>query len=757
MIKSHVLGLPRIGKKRELKFALEDYWKGEASFIDLEACGRSVRHENLQKQENLDYTCVGDFSFYDQVLDTSVLFGNLPERICNLQGTPEEQYFRAARGRASIDRSLTVTEASEMTKWFDTNYHYMVPEFTQQTAFSLQPQKLLSEINEARSDARQPKPVILGPLTYLWLGKSKDGSNKLDLLEKLLPHYRSLLNQLYKQGVDWVQMDEPALVFDLPADWQMAYRFAYQYLSSCHVNKLLTSYFGAYENHKSLVLNLPVEGVHVDCIRAPDDASWFAERLSAERTLSLGLIDGRNVWKADLSAQLDFAEKIQQQFVGDLWISTSCSLLHCPIDIEQEHEISEEVRDWLAFAVQKLDEVSLIHKGLKYGRDAIAEELSQNQASLTRRKKSKSVHNSNVKQRCEAVISADFERAEVCAIRAKLQQKELDLPLYPTTSIGSFPQTQSIRQARQQYRKHDIDQEQYLQTIKADIKYCIETQEAIDIDVLVHGEAERNDMVEYFGEQLEGFVFSRFGWVQSYGSRCVKPPIIYGDIQRPSAMTVEWARYAQSLTTKPVKGMLTGPVTILNWSFVRDDQPRSETCKQIALAIRDEVADLESAGIRIIQIDEPAIREGLPLRQSNWKNYLTWAVNAFKLSAACAAPSTQIHTHMCYSEFNDIIDSIAAMDADVITIETSRSDMKLLQAFENFNYPNQIGPGVYDIHSPNVPEVTKMVDLIKQAGHKLAPEQLWVNPDCGLKTRNWDEVKPALQNMVAAAKNLRAG
>jgi 5-methyltetrahydropteroyltriglutamate--homocysteine methyltransferase len=600
------------------------------------------------------------------------------------------------------------------------------------------------------------KPVIVGPVTYLAVGKAKDDSDKLALLSRLLPVYAQLLEALAEQGVEWVQVDEPLLVTELDADWQHAFNIAYHQLKSCRVKLLLTTYFGPLRENMYLTANLPVAGVHIDAINGREDVLPLINLMPSHKVLSLGVINGRNVWKTDLAALLDWLAPLAQRLGERLWIAPSCSLLHVPVDLDSEHQLDAEVKSWLAFALQKLDELKVLATALREGRDAVKDALAANHAALAARRASPRVNNPAV-QDAVAKISAHLGlRKSAYAQRAPKQAALLKLPPYPTTTIGSFPQTAEIRHARSEFKAGRLDDAGYTAAMRAEIQRSVRQQEALGLDVLVHGEAERNDMVEYFGEQLEGYLFSQFGWVQSYGSRCVKPPILFGDINRPQAMTVEWISYAQSLTDKPMKGMLTGPVTILNWSFVRDDQPRSVSCKQLALAIRQEVLDLEQAGVRVIQIDEAALREGLPLRKSQWKEYLDWAVESFRIAANGVCDETQIHTHMCYSEFNDIIASIADMDADVITIETSRSDMELLDAFDDFSYPNEIGPGVYDIHSPNIPTQEHIVQLMKKAAERIPAERLWVNPDCGLKTRQWAEVIPALTHMVAAARTLRS-
>lgn len=757
----HNLGFPRIGAKRELKFALESYWKGETSRDALKQTGAALRQRHWNNQAGLDLVPVGDFAFYDQVLDMSFTLGNLPERVRGFHGDALDNYFRVARGRSahgSDDHSACCdgVAAGEMTKWFDTNYHYIVPEFTAASPFTLDNTRLLAQLAEARTHSVNAKPVIIGPVTYLALGKAKDDSDKLALLPRLLPVYAQLLADLAAQGVEWVQIDEPILVTELDASWQQAFHTAYAALKDSGVKLLLATYFGQLLENRALLAQLPVAGVHIDAINGRHDVQPLLDLLPAQTIISLGVINGRNIWKTDLNAALQWLTPIARRLGERLWIAPSCSLLHVPVDLNSEQKLDAETRSWLAFALQKLDELRLLGRALCEGVDAVKIELAANQAALSARRGSPRVNNRAVQSAIANINAKHGQRHSNYQQRAAKQAALLKLPAYPTTTIGSFPQTAEIRHARSEFKAGRLDIAGYQQAMRAEIERSVREQEALGLDVLVHGEAERNDMVEYFGEQLQGYAFSQFGWVQSYGSRCVKPPILFGDISRPAAMTVEWITYAQSLTSKPMKGMLTGPVTILNWSFVRDDQPRSVSCKQLALAIREEVQDLEKAGVRVIQIDEAALREGLPLRKSQWKEYLNWAVESFRITANGVADETQIHTHMCYSEFNDIIASIADMDADVITIETSRSDMELLDAFDHFNYPNEIGPGVYDIHSPNIPTQEHIVQLMQKAAERIPAERLWVNPDCGLKTRQWAEVIPALHNMVAAARTLRA-
>ncbi|SMF09398.1 methionine synthase (B12-independent) [Alteromonadaceae bacterium Bs31] len=752
----HNLGFPRIGAKRELKFALEDFWKGNISAAALLTRAKELREQNWITQQSLDLVPVGDFSLYDQVLDMSVTLGNLPSRVAQLKGGELDNYFRVARGRSVNDSDCDCVHAGEMTKWFDTNYHYIVPELGADSRFSLNPERLLSQLEEAKALGVNAKPVIIGPVSYLWLSKAKDQSDKLALLEHLLPVYRELLAKLADAGAEWVQIDEPALVTELSPDWKNAFESTYHSLKASKVKLLLATYFGPLQDNLQLACSLPVAGLHIDAVRGRKEVINVVDWLPAHKVLSLGAIDGRNIWKTDLNATLDWLEPVADILGDRLWLAPSCSLLHVPVDLNSEDKLDTDCLSWLAFATQKLEELSVLGKAINLGRSAVFEELSVNQIAINSRANSTRIHNPAVKAAVKSINAELGKRQGGYGERVNKQRAHLNLPLFPTTTIGSFPQTADIRKTRRAYKKQEVSAAAYTAKMKAEIERAVREQEKLGLDVLVHGEAERNDMVEYFGEQLDGYLFSQYGWVQSYGSRCVKPPILFGDISRPKAMTVEWTKYAQSLTDKPMKGMLTGPVTILNWSFVRDDQARSETCLQLALAIRQEVQDLEAAGVKVIQIDEAALREGLPLRKSEWQHYLNWAIESFRISANGVSDETQIHTHMCYSEFNDIIEAIAQMDADVITIETSRSDMELLDVFEEFHYPNEIGPGVYDIHSPNIPSQEQAVALMNKAAQRIPAERLWVNPDCGLKTRQWEEVIPALKNMISAAHTLRA-
>ncbi|MEE3663347.1 5-methyltetrahydropteroyltriglutamate--homocysteine S-methyltransferase [Brenneria sp. g21c3] len=749
-ILNHTLGFPRVGLRRELKKAQESYWAGNATQEALLAVGRELRarHWQQQKDAGVDLLPVGDFAWYDHVLTTSLLLGNVPARHQNADGTVDlDTLFRIGRGRAPTGEPAA---AAEMTKWFNTNYHYMVPEFVKGQQFKLTWTQLLDEVDEALALGHKVKPVLLGPVTYLWLGKVKGESfDRLSLLPAILPVYQQVLAELAKRGIEWVQIDEPALALELPPEWLAAFKPAYDALQG-RVNVLLTTYFDSIGQNLDTIKALPVQGLHVDLVHGKDDAAALHAQLPADWLLSLGVINGRNVWRADLSQWFERLQPLAGK--RNLWLGSSCSLLHSPIDLSVETRLDDEVKSWFAFAIQKCAELSLLSQALNSGDGRALEAYS---APIRARRTSSRVNNPAVAQRLAAITAQDSQRQSPYPQRAAAQRARFKLPAWPTTTIGSFPQTTEIRGLRLDFKQGRLDGNNYRTGIAEHIKQAVIEQERLGLDVLVHGEAERNDMVEYFGEHLDGFVFTQNGWVQSYGSRCVKPPVIIGDISRPQAITVEWAKYAQSLTDKPMKGMLTGPVTILCWSFPREDVTRETIAKQIALALRDEVADLEKAGIGIIQIDEPALREGLPLHRSDWDAYLAWAVEAFRLNAAVAQDDTQIHTHMCYCEFNDIMDSIAALDADVITIETSRSDMELLESFEEFEYPNEIGPGVYDIHSPNVPSVEWIEALLKKAAQRIPAQRLWVNPDCGLKTRGWPETRQALANLVQAARRLR--
>ncbi|MDV5247665.1 5-methyltetrahydropteroyltriglutamate--homocysteine S-methyltransferase [Shewanella xiamenensis] len=747
------LGFPRIGRRRELKFALEKYWRGESTQAELHEVARELRRTHWQWQvaAGIEQVPVGDFAFYDQVLTLSATLNAIPDRHRGEGAIDLDTLFRVARGRAPTG---TDAPASEMTKYFNTNYHYLVPELKQDQVFSIAYEQFFDEVAEAQALGYQAKPVLLGPVSYLYLAKTVGQDfDKLSLLPNLVKAYADILARFAAQGVTWVQLEEPILALELAADWQAAISQVYQALKTAQVKILLTSYYGSISHHQTLVSALPVAGLHLDLVTAPEQLALFANALRPDQILSAGVVNGRNVWAAEVDLIVERIGGVARDLGQRLWIGTSCSLLHSPVDLEVETTLTPALRQQLAFAKQKLLELANVRQLLQAPESVAAKAIVN--TCVARREAKAQAADAKVIARVNALTPADYERVSEFTERQVVQQRKYRLPLLPTTTIGSFPQTPAIRGLRSRWRKGELSDAQYTEQLQQVTRDTIDRQLKLGIDVLVHGEAERNDMVEYFGEQLEGVGFTKNGWVQSYGSRCVKPPLIYGDVSRPKAMTVDWAVFAQSLTDKPVKGMLTGPVTILHWSFAREDISRDTIATQLALAIRDEVVDLQNAGIGIIQIDEPAFREGLPLKQSEWQAYLDWAVNAFKLSAAGVIDETQIHTHMCYSEFNDTIAAIAAMDADVITIETSRSRMELLNAFEDFEYPNEIGPGVYDIHSPNTPSVEAMVHLIEKAAQKVPVRQLWVNPDCGLKTRTWAEVEPALKNMVDATRELR--
>ncbi|WP_278396789.1 5-methyltetrahydropteroyltriglutamate--homocysteine S-methyltransferase [Stutzerimonas kunmingensis] len=762
MAVAHNLGFPRIGADRELKKALEAYWKGELDEQGLRQVGRQLRAQHWQAQADagIQLLPVGDFAWYDQVLTHSLMFGVVPQRFRPADGQPTlDTLFAMARG--VTNSCCGGGQAQEMTKWFDTNYHYLVPEFSADQEFQLSWSQLFEEVEEAQALGHAIKPVLVGPLTYLWLGKLKgedaERFDKLELLERLLPVYGEVLDRLAAQGVEWVQIDEPILAIDLPQDWKNAFERAYNLLQRAPLKKLVATYFGGLEDNLSLAAALPVDGLHIDLVRAPEQYPLILDWLPAYKVLSLGLVNGRNVWRCDLEKALEVARHAAERLGDRLWLAPSCSLLHSPVDLEREDRLDHELKGWLAFAVQKCAEVATLARAINEPtNEDVAVELARSRTVQAARQHSPRIHKPQVQARLSAIQPQDSQRTSVFAARIEQQRARLDLPAFPTTTIGSFPQTPAIRLARQAYKQGRLSLGDYTEAMQAEIRHAVAVQEQIGLDVLVHGEAERNDMVEYFAEQLDGYAFTRFGWVQSYGSRCVKPAVIYGDLSRSQPMTVDWIRYAQQQTDRVMKGMLTGPVTMLMWSFAREDVSREVQARQLALAIRDEVCDLEAAGIRIVQIDEAAFREGLPLRRAQWQHYLDWAVEAFRLCASGVRDETQIHTHMCYSEFNDVIESIAAMDADVITIETSRSQMELLEAFRAFDYPNDIGPGVYDIHSPRVPDTAEMVQLLEKAAECIPAERLWVNPDCGLKTRAWPETEAALVNMVAAARQLRA-
>lgn len=767
-MKTTNLGYPRIGSQRELKKALENYWAGKEPVETLLNTAKSIRKQNwlLQKEQEIDLIPSNDFSLYDQVLDMCMTLDAIPDRYSTIKNnkdfSSEDLYFAMARGIQKYGVDIT---AMEMTKWFDTNYHYLVPEFSEGQKFSFINTKIIDEYKEALELGIKTKPVLIGPVSFLLLGKEKSGNfDRIDLLNELLPSYYNILEQLTALNAEHIQFDEPYLATELSNKEREAIRFTYTQIADKFPSLKITlaNYFDCFGENLNTVLELPVHTLHLDLVRChlQLDDILNSKKLKATTHLSLGVVDGRNIWKNDFEKSILLIEKAVEAIGSErILIAPSCSLIHSPCDLElesNEANLSAEVKQWLAFAKQKLEEVTILRDFVtKQNLAVTAVKVITNTVANKNRKTSTTIHNPKVKQRVASLTSKDDQRINSFSTRQKLQQQALNLPLYPTTTIGSFPQTKEVRSQRANFKKGNISTEDYNTFLEKETRETIEFQENAGLDVLVHGEFERNDMVEYFGEKLNGFAFTSFGWVQSYGSRCVKPPIIFGDVSRENPMTVKWSSYAQSLTKKPVKGMLTGPVTILQWSFVRNDQPRSQTCNQIALAIRDEVVDLEKAGLQIIQIDEPAIREGLPLRKAEWEAYLNWAVKSFRISASGVQDQTQIHTHMCYSEFNDIIQNIADMDADVITIECSRSQMELLDVFREFKYPNEIGPGVYDIHSPRVPERSEMVALIEKANKLIPAEQLWINPDCGLKTRHWDETKKALIEMVAAAQECR--
>ncbi|EJL66173.1 5-methyltetrahydropteroyltriglutamate--homocysteine S-methyltransferase [Flavobacterium sp. CF136] len=766
-MKTNNLGYPRIGSNRELKKASELYWAGKISVDELIDAGKEIRIKNwkLQFEAGVDLIPSNDFSFYDQVLDLTLAVGAIPERYNDFakSNSSIDLYFAMARGAQKNGQDVV---AMEMTKWFDTNYHYIVPEFTKNQKFALFSEKIITEFKEANDLGIATKPVLIGPISYLLLGKEKEeGFHRIDLIDALLPVYFEIFEKLQSENVEYIQLDEPFLALNLTDKERNTYTKVYNEINKKfpNIKIILANYFDCFGENLATALALPVDTFHLDLVRCPSQLDDILDsgKLSPNVNLSLGVVDGRNIWKNDFKNSLNLIQKATAALGENrVLVSPSCSLIHSPCDLDLETNdttLTPEIKQWLAFAKQKINEIVLLKQFASNEvnvNNSIA--FEQNTVANENRKTSKLIHNNEVKTRVASITVSDDKRKSTFATRRKSQIDALNLPLFPTTTIGSFPQTAEVRSWRAKFKKGELTAEQYNDLIEKETEATIRFQEETGIDVLVHGEFERNDMVEYFGEQLAGFTFTKNGWVQSYGSRCVKPPVIYGDVSRPIPMTVKWSKYAQSLTPKWVKGMLTGPVTILQWSFVRNDQPRSETCTQIALAIRDEVTDLEKAGIKIIQIDEPAIREGLPLRKEEWAAYLDWAVKAFRISASGVNDDTQIHTHMCYSEFNDIIQNIADMDADVITIECSRSQMELLDAFADFKYPNEIGPGVYDIHSPRVPSSEEMVKLLEKASAVIPVDQLWVNPDCGLKTRHWDETKKALIEMVAAAQEMRA-
>ncbi|QBD83210.1 5-methyltetrahydropteroyltriglutamate--homocysteine S-methyltransferase [Ktedonosporobacter rubrisoli] len=767
MVYATNLGYPRLGTQRELKKALEQFWKGKISEAELLERAATLRKQRwlLQKELGLTYIPSNDFSLYDHVLDTIAMVGAVPERYrWKADSVDLHTYFALARGMEKDQGRVETIPALEMTKWFDTNYHYIVPEFEPEQEFCLASNKPLDEFLEAKALGILTRPVLLGPISFLLLGKIHHSSeHQLSLLERLLPVYEEVIQALAQAGAEWIQIDEPCLALDSDEAAQRAYQDVYTRLASWRASSapsvriLLATYFGELGENLPLALQLPIEALHLDLVRAPEQLAQALALAPASLTLSLGLIDGRNVWRTDFDRVLALASQAVQALGSErVLLGPSCSLLHVPVDVALETQLDEEMRSWLAFANQKLEEISLLTRALNEGNAAIETALQDNRRAIASRRSSLRIHNAEVAQRVEAITEQMARRSQPHQIRKQLQQEKLKLPLLPTTTLGSYPQTAGLRATRAAYKSGKLDRANYEAFLKREIEQVISFQEEVGLDVLVHGEAERGDMVEYFGEHLTGMLLTQHGWVQSYGSRAVRPPIIYGDVLRPEPMTVDWARFAQSLTTRPVRGMLTGPVTIMQWSFVRDDQPRSQTCKQIALAIRDEALDLEAAGIKAIQIDEPALREGFPLRQARWQEYLAWAVFCFRLAASGVRADTQIHTHLCYSRFDDIVPEIASMDADVLLIEASRSQFDLQEALSAYHYPNDIGLGIYDVHSPRVPQAQEFADELQLVLKLLPAEQVWVNPDCGLKTRAWEEVKPSLQNMVAATQQVRS-
>lgn len=771
-LKSAVLGFPRIGRRRELKFALEKYWSGKITLDELLAIAKNIKIANFKsmRDKGIDVIPSNDFSLYDNMLDTAFMLGALHDEYIKVGDNDYDSYFAAARGTSGIfvhdecgcgknHSEYGELKALEMTKWFDSNYHYIVPLLHKNQEFKLKRNFPLEAFNEALAAGFHTRPVLIGPFTFLKLSKTTDNSNPLALLDRLLPIYKTILQELSKAGAKWVQIDEPSLVTDLTDAERLQFAHIYRKFAEAapELKIMLSAYYGSYGDNLDMILSLPIAGLHIDTTRNNAETSLILTKAPRSLKLSIGIIDGRNIWRNDLAKSAELLKQaVKIRGNANIEIATSCTLLHCPIDLAIEENLDDELRSWLAFSEQKLDELAVLTAHINHPSDETNAAITAAQQAVASRKTSKLINNANVAARIEDSIGKNYARKSPYAKRKLVQDSEFNLPLFPTTTIGSFPQTAEVRNARSQFVKHEIDFDEYEDFLQDATEEAIKWQDEIGLDVLVHGEFERNDMVQYFGEQLSGFAFTKHAWVQSYGSRCVRPPIIYGDVSRPAPMTVKWWKFAQSKTQKPLKGMLTGPVTILNWSFVRDDMERKDVCRQIAFAILDEVKDLEVAGAKMIQIDEAALREGLPLKKSAHKTYLDWAVESFRICSSDVEDKTQIHTHMCYSEFNNIMGAIINMDADVISIETSRSNMELLQAFESTSYPNEIGPGVYDIHSPNIPSVEEMESLLKLARKHLNDRQIWVNPDCGLKTRKWEEVKPSLINMVKAAQNLRA-
>lgn len=745
-----ITGSPRIGPRRELKRATEGYWAGRTSRSELESVAATLRRGTWTDlaAAGLDSVPINTFSYYDQMLDTAVLLGALPARVSGISDGLD-RYFAAARGNADV-------APLEMTKWFDTNYHYLVPEIGPSTTFTLNPDKVLAELKEAQELGIPARPLIIGPVTFLLLSKAVDGAAPpIERLQELVPIYAELLSLLAGEGAQWVQLDEPALVTDICPDAPALAERMYTALGSLSDRPAIhvATYFGDPGAALPALARTPVEAIGVDLVAGARTAVAGVPEL-AGKTLVAGIVDGRNVWRTDLEAALSRLATLLGS-AATVAVSTSCSTMHVPYSLASETDLDDNLRDWLAFGAEKVGEVVVLARALRDGRDAVAEQIAASNAAVASRKRDPRLHNGQVRARIDSIVASGARRGEAPARRVS-QEARLQLPVLPTTTIGSYPQTSEIRKARQALRAGEIDQGEYVRRMKAEIADVITLQEQLGLDVLVHGEPERNDMVQYFAEQLEGFFATQNGWVQSYGSRCVRPPILYGDVSRPRPMTVDWITYAQSLTDKPVKGMLTGPVTILAWSFVRDDQPLADTANQVALAIRDETVDLQAAGIAVIQVDEPALRELLPLRRVEQDEYLRWAVAAFRLATSGVADSTQIHTHLCYSEFGEIIGTIADLDADVTSIEAARSHMEVLDDLNAAGFGNSVGPGVYDIHSPRVPSTREIAESLRAALKAVPAQRLWVNPDCGLKTRNAAEVAASLRNMVAAAQEVRA-
>lgn len=751
---SYVIGFPRIGEQRELKKSLESFWANKCSFDDVQKVASELkkRHWNYQKEAGIDFISSNDFSFYDNMLDTAFMLGAIPQRFTNLKN--EELYFAMARGSKDAP-------AMEMTKWFNTNYHYIVPELSLQDEYTLDSSKILKEYQEAKKQGIKTKINIIGPLTFLGLSKRIDAGDTYELLGKILPLYEKLLQDIAKLDDEiFIQIDEPIFAKDNETKTLSLIKHTYDKLctQSKNLKIIVTTYFEHSNEATQILVNTPIWGLGLDFVHAKTNLQALDFLKNSGKKLIAGVVDGRNIWKNNMKTTLLLLEQIAQTIKKeDIIVSSSCSLLHTPFTLQYEEKMNPQIKNWLSYAKEKLDEITLLATIFEKGVNALSEEekkaFDRNEKANESRKTSPLIHDKAVQEKVASVNN--YNREKPYEQRIKLQKEALGYKELATTTIGSFPQTQEIRKARRDFKNRLISKQEYEKEMKNYIDECVTFQEECGLEILVHGEPERNDMVEYFGEQLKGYGFSQNGWVQSYGSRCVKPPFIFGDISRPEPMTVSWITYAQSKTKKIMKGMLTGPVTILNWSFVRDDMPRSEVSKQIAVALSEEINDLQKAGIKIIQVDEAAFKEGYPLRKNNIKEYETWAVRDFRIAVSCANAQTQIHTHMCYSEFNDIIKTIEAMDADVISIETARSGNELLKIFKKVGYKQEVGPGVYDIHSPRIPSVEEIVKQIKLLLEVLPKEQLWINPDCGLKTRKWEEVKPSLQNMVKAVEIVR--